>query len=57
MDGGTTDIASEYGGQVLAAHVEGERLTTCTARRGISVIDIVQRSGRGIGSPVMHAKV
>jgi len=57
MDGGMRDAASEYGGQVLAAHVEGEMLRTRTACQGISVVDVVQGNGRGIGSPVMHAKV
>jgi len=52
-----TDTASEYGGQVPAARVEGERLRTCAVSQGISVVDINQGTGRGTGSPIMHARV
>jgi len=42
---------------VPAAHVEGERWRVRAAGQGISVVDVIQGSGRGTGSPTMHAKV
>jgi len=58
MDGGTTDAASECGGLEPAARMEG-RGWGHAAGQCISVVDLdlVQGSGRGMGSLTMHAKM